>query len=282
MDQGKNLCSVCEAVLPELDGMIYCPYCGMPVAESDEAEGAGVLPEDVTSRAAGQDEAVVENRKPLKEGQMAAREKYKALLLAEAGVKMTLPEDIYTLVLKGCDNKEVLIECLSQILNRGETAIRLAVGGMPAVLLYKVSRDVIEQVAAVLRDVDAVYAVVEGEFDYGSLYKSPDFARLSEGGRAALKQQPKVLWLGENIKFASERVRLDTQDGYTVLTDNALFFFAGGRAVAMLAAYQMEDMDFWEQEEEFFAEWVGRDGRNYRLRFDNQLEYDKVKAAYTV
>ncbi len=280
MSQEKTPCPVCEAVLPELEGMQYCPYCGVLLIQKQEEALQEDLPVEESASEDLPDMAAM--KKSLQQAQLAAREKYKALL-SGAGVKMNQPEDIYTLVLKSCDNKEVLIECLVQVLTRGETAIRMAVSGMPAVLLYKASREAIEQVAGVLRDVDAVYAVVEGEFDYSSLYKSPYFVRLSEEGRSALKNVPKTMWLGENIKFASDSISLEEEAGYSVFTDNALFFFPAapeeGPAV-MLPAYQMQEIDFWEDGERFFAEWLSRDGRGWRLEIAKQKDYDKLKEIY--
>jgi hypothetical protein len=256
-----EICPACHADLPSLAEMRYCPYCGRVIAKN---------------QAGGQDDG-----KPplsLEEQQQAARDKYERLA-QDPRVKAAAPEDIYTLALKGCENKEALIECLNQVLTRGEPAIRLAVSAMPSILLYKVNREAIGTVTAALRYVDAAYAVVEGTFDYSGFYKSAHFANLSSAGRAVLKGVPKTMWLGETIKFIGEDMVLEEKKGYGVFSDNALFFFhrENGLNSFILPVYQLDAIDTWEKDGRFFGEWLDNDGRAFRLEFTRWEDLSAVR-----
>jgi hypothetical protein len=241
---------------------VYCPYCG------------GLLPDGV----GGGKEAQAKNPLSLEEQQRAVREKY-ARTANDPRVKVAPPEDIYTLALKGCENKEALVECLNQVLTRGEAAIRLAVAAMPSVLLYKANSEVVGTVTAALKDAEAAYAVVEGTFDYSSFYKSDHFTNLDSASRAVLKSVPKTMWLGEKIKFISEDMFFEGKRGYGVFSDNSLFFFwiENGVSSLILPVYQLEGMDMWDKEGRFFGEWLISDGRSFRLEFSRKEDFDLLR-----
>ena len=263
MTKTAGICEACHAGLPPLDKMRYCPYCGnaLPKDEDDGSEGA--------ARAKG--------HLSLEEQQRAAREKYAAL--RDPRVKTAMPEDIYTLALKGCENKEALVECLNQVLTRGEAAIRLAVAAMPSVLLYKANKEAVDTVIFALKDAEAAYAVIEGTFDYSSFYKSSHFTSLDSASRAVLKSVPKAMWLGENIRFISEDMFLEGKRGYGVFSDNSLFFFwiENGLSSHILPVYQLESMDMWEKDGRFWGEWLTTDGRAFQMEFSRKDDFDVVR-----
>jgi uncharacterized Zn finger protein (UPF0148 family) len=265
MNKEGTPCAVCLAPLPELAGICYCPYCGAILA----------APEDGLHEEAA---IVAAPKRSLEEQQRAVREKYEHLL-QDPRVKISTPADIYTLILKGCDNKEALIECLDQVLTRGEKAIRLAVTTMPAVLLYKANQAIIDTVANVLRDAEAVYAVVEGSFDYSSFYKSPHFTRLDSASKAVLKSVPKNMWPGENIKFISDDIYFEGNRGYGVFSDNAFFFFWIDKSVnhAVLPVSLLDTIDTWEDEGRYLGEWINSDGRTFKMEFTRKEDFDVVR-----
>jgi hypothetical protein len=243
--------------------MCYCPYCGDALPKNGEG---------------GEGETNAQNHLSLEEQQRATREKY-AGKANDPRVKVPLPEDVYTLALKGCENKEALVACLNQVLTRGEQAIRLAVAAMPSVLLYKANIEAVNEVVAALRDAEAAYAVVEGNFDYGIFYKSVHFANLGKAGRAILKSAPKAMWLGENVKFISEDMFFEGKKGYGVFSDNSFFFFwiENGVHSLILPVYQLEGIDMWEQEGQFLGEWLAKDGRAFRLEFSRKEDFDAMR-----
>ena len=150
---------------------------------------------------------------------------------------------------------------------------------MPAVLLYKVNREAINEVASVLKDVDAVYSVVEGVFDYGSFLKSEQFMALDTASKAFLKSQPKTMWLGDNIKFVSDDMFFEENKGCCVLGDNAFYFFPYDKTqdVVLLPLYRLETIDTWELDGRNFAEWIGNDGRTFRIEFGKEDDMKKLE-----
>lgn len=274
MDKENHDCKACTKELPELEGINYCPYCGVSLKDTVEkdADFSGKAEEELLVD-------FVKGKKSLEDIQKAAREKYENILL-NTQVKRTEPDDIYSLVLKGCDNKQILVDCLNQVLTRGETAIRLAVTTMPAVLLYKVNNETISTVVTVLKDVDAVFSVIEGGFDYSSFLKSDQFNALESSSKAFLKSIPKTMWLGENIKFISDAVFFEEQKGCGVIGENAFYFFPYDKAANMvlLPLYRLENIDTWELDGRNFAEWISNDGRTYRMEFENEKDIKKLEA----
>lgn len=264
----KNICPACAHELPDIKDMKFCPYCGALLFCGEEyTEEELVLEENGAPK------------KSLEELQREARAKYEHMLKASQ-IKEVLPEENYSLVLKGCENKQILIDCLNQVLTRGEPAIRLAVTTMPAVLLYKVSREVVNAVAAVLKDVDAVFSVVEGTFDYSSFYKSEHFTSLDSASKALLKSLPKTMWLGENIRFISDAIFLDEQRGYGILGDDAFYFFyisENGLDGILLPAYRLDHIDTWTMDSRHFAELVNSDGRTYQIEFESAEDYRQIE-----
>ncbi|MDR2006998.1 MAG: hypothetical protein LBP78_07140 [Acidaminococcales bacterium] len=262
MGKTAGTCDACGATLPRLGGIRYCPYCGNALPKNNGGEG----------------ETDIKNHLSLEEQQHAVREKY-AGRANDPRVKVALPEDIYTLALKGCENREALVECLNQVLTRGESAIRLAVAAMPSVLLYKANIEAVNEVAAALKDAEAAYAVVEGNFDYSSFYKSAYFTNLDRASRALLKSVPKTMWLGENIKFISEDMFFEGKRGYGVFSNNSFFFFwiENGVSSLILPVYQLDGIDLWEKEDRFLGEWLTRDGRTFQLEFARKEDFDAIR-----
>lgn len=257
-----GICEACQASLPPLEGIHYCPYCGNALPKVGDAAWA----------------AHAKDHLSLEEQQRAAREKY-AASARDPRVKVAMPEDIYTLALKGCENKEALVECLNQVLTRGEAAIRLAIAAMPSVLLYKANREVVDAVICALKDAEAAYAVLEGTFDYSSFYKSAHFTSLDSSSRAVLKSVPKTMWLGENIRFISEDMFLEGKRGYGVFSDNSLFFFwiEDGLSNLILPVYQLDGIDLWERDERFWGEWLTTDGRVFQMEFSRKEDFEAVR-----
>ena len=295
------ICNTCDMALPNLAGINFCPFCGSPVefdveeildnAENHEHEEAFVDEsidskniEDNNKEVAFDNitkEEIMEKQKVFRENQDAVRAKY-ANMKKQSVLREHALEDIYTLILKGCDNKEVLIDCLNQVLLRGETAIRLAVTTMPAVLLYKSSKETVEHVVDVLKDMDAVYAVVEGNFDYSSFYKSNAFLELDPASRTILKNLPKTMWLGENIKFISSDMTLEDVKGFAVLGNNAFFFLPldENESKIFLPMYKFENIYTWEQNSKYNAEWLTTDGRIYQMSFAKYEDYEKLSQIF--
>ena len=273
MGNKAKVCSSCTKDIPDLEGIHYCPYCGTSLEDivAQAADFSGKTEEELLTE-------FVKGKKSLDEIQRAAREKYENILV-NTQVKRSQPDDIYSLVLKGCENERLLIDCLNQVLTRGETAIRLAVTAMPAVLLYKVNRDTINEIVSVLKDVDAVFSVVEGTFDYGSFLKSEQFTSLDTSSKAFLKSIPKTMWLGDNVKFISEDVFFEDNKGFCVLSDNAFYFFPydKGNDTVTLPVYRLETIDTWELDGRFFAEWIGNDGRTFRMEFGKEDDMKKLE-----
>ena len=273
MADEKIACATCLCELPDLDNMKFCPYCGVILIEC-------------TAKCADDEEPVLEEelladapKKSLEELQQEARAKYEHML-RKSQIKEVLPEENYSLVLKGCESKQHLIDCLNQVLTRGETAIRLAVTTMPAILLYKVSQQAIDTVTAVLKDVDAVFSVVEGDFDYSSFYKSGYFTALDSASKALLKSVPKTMWLGENIRFISDSIFLDEQRGYGILGSDAFYFFyisENGVENILLPAYRLDHIDTWKMDGRCFGELINSDGRTYQLEFESEQDFHLIE-----
>lgn len=301
MANEKDICQSCTEGLPKLKAMKYCPYCGIKLQqeESDDIifsveteQGEEIVLSTETEKSEEKIflveteqqecellEDFTKGKKSLEELQRNARVKYENMFV-NTQIKKIKPEDIYSLVLKACDNKQILVDCLNQILTRGETAIRLAVTTMPAVLLYKVSKETIDAVAAVLKDVDAVYSVVEGDFDYSSFLKSQQFMQLDSASKAFLKSIPKTMWLGENIKFFSEAMFFEEEKGFCVLGDSAFYFFPYKKDCdfMLLPSYRLETIDTWASDGRYFAEWISNDGQTFKFEFEAEKDIKTLEA----
>ncbi len=270
----QDKCIFCNQVLPEIKDAKYCPFCGMMIeTASDKGVVERVPPEDLQ-----QEKPLLENKKSLLDLQNATRGKYEKIA-QEQKVKFLTPEEKYTLILKGCEDKQLLLECLNQLLLRGETAVKLAIISMPSMLLYKVNKQSVDTIASALKDFDAVYSIIEGDFDLSGFYKSECFKNLSPASRAFLKAIDKTMWIGENVVFITDNMIFEGQEGYGVLSENAFFFFAKGdkEKNCFLPIYKLESFDLWENNGRYLGEWITAYGRSYQMEFSNWQDYNAIK-----
>lgn len=239
-----RFCPACGGRLPQGEGIRFCMHCGQKLAElvpeedgflaaaaepvagivlppvPDHTPTAGAVPQ----RAPVQPGRQVMPRRTVvvdKSAGKAATETRNAAPAAGQGKT----DEQYSVVLKMIADKERLIGRLSQVLNRGTTATRMAVELVPGVIVYKNSAADIRPVLDILNGEGLYYTVIRGDFDMKlSLHERiPDFARLDGGVQQLLTQVPAGLWLGETVQFVCDEVLWENDSHVLVVTDQALY-----------------------------------------------------------
>ncbi|MCX7969970.1 MAG: zinc ribbon domain-containing protein [Negativicutes bacterium] len=178
----------------------------------------------------------------------------------------------YSIMLKGCVEKERLADRLARVLLRGYVPVRMAVENIPCLAVYKGKLDSIAKVVDVLVDEKAAFAVIAGDVPAVKSWRQlmADHHPLNDVCRRLLDQLSVNYWLGESLTAGFTSCSFNQQPGMVVLGGQSLFFITGesDRAGCLaLPYYRMED-----------SHWAGED-RRVILRYSDSRRVDTLELA---
>ncbi|CQR70039.1 hypothetical protein SOV_53180 [Sporomusa ovata DSM 2662] len=131
----------------------------------------------------------------------------------------------YSIILKGCYNREHLERRLEKILLRGRLAIKMALDTIPCVIIYKGNVDTIIPIFKALITEYAIITIfadgVPPTLPIAKKYR--DFLHINPNLQALLIDVPENLWLGEAIHRIIPASFLD-EAGALVVSSHAIYF----------------------------------------------------------
>ena len=131
----------------------------------------------------------------------------------------------YSIILKGCPQRENLGRRLEDTLLRGRLAIKMALDNMPSVIIYKGNVDnIIPVFKALVAEYAAITILVDGLPPALSIAKKyRDFSSIIPELQSLLINVPENLWLGEAIHRIVPAKFLD-ETGALVVSSHAIYF----------------------------------------------------------
>lgn len=138
---------------------------------------------------------------------------------------MSSEYNYYSIILKGCSQREKLVAKLEKILLRGRMAIKMALDNIPSVIIYKGN---VDNIVPVFNAFTAEYAAitilpdgVPAALPIAKKYRG--FLDLDPKLQTILSRVPENLWLGEAIHRIIPASFLD-ETGALVITSHAVYF----------------------------------------------------------
>lgn len=313
-----QFCPACGDRLPQASAIKFCPGCGQNLADFLLPEGSPLSPvpevpacdsniseeypvKNYADALRYYDEFIAERQRQGLDQETIRRQaneffsRLKQQLPQRSAVTVRkvnpgkpcgmLPDQVYSVVLKSVgSNKEQLIQRLSQVLRRSQTAVRMAVDLAPGIVVYKSHKNEVQAVLEVLQAEQLYFAVVPGDFAASVPVEKLiiQFETLDNETRQLLRSVPPGFWLGETLQLVAE-VERDGELDVLVVTNQALCLFsrrvaAGRHPKAYIIPYsQLAEVLMHQDGTDGELELVYREyGREDWLRFDSEVQLVKV------
>lgn len=138
---------------------------------------------------------------------------------------MSSEHNYYSIILKGCSEREKLGSRLEKTLLRGRMAIKMALDNIPSVIIYKGNVDNIVPVfSAFAAEYAAITILPDGVPPAVPISKKyRDFLNIDLKLQSLLTSVPENLWLGEAIHRIIPGSFLD-ETGALIITSHAVYF----------------------------------------------------------